>query len=527
MIDDSLRQTDIELHVDQGSSDWDAHEAIVKVVSASGTAELSETILRTHFPKNIAQDVLTLMKKREFEAKSQQFFAMDYAIGRRLYYVVLGHENAQFDWLTIARKVTSELLPLKPKSILLDLIQLASVDGRKEKASIDLSPAPRAADAFVSALGAGLYKFPKYKTAKADAKNTSKSSELIVTICTQKSALLGTAVERAALRGLTLTTSGTNLVRWLAKRAGNDLNCKTYRDFVSHLCKSKKLKFEYLGHDQLVKLKAGCFLAVVQGSAHQDYGIAKITYTPKKAKKHIAIVGKGLVYDTGGHSLKPSQYMLGMHGDMAGSAVALALVNVAAALELPVKLTAYLAIADNMIGPKSYKPNDVITAMNGTTVEIIDTDAEGRMVLSDTLHLASREKPDALMDFATLTGACVRAIGTTYAGVFSNRPLWVQELIAAGQRSGERVWPFPMDKDFADCLDSTSADTKQCREKGGVDHIEASQFLSRFVDAKVDWLHVDLSSIENAGGLAHVPSDETGFGVRFGVEWIESLLRGV
>jgi leucyl aminopeptidase len=163
--------------------------------------------------------------------------------------------------------------------------------------------------------------------------------------------------------------------------------------------------------------------------------------------------------------------------------------------------------------------------MNGKTIEVIDTDAEGRMVLADTLCLASRDNPNLMLDFATLTGACVRAISTRYSGAFSNTPAFYPRLIELGQKSGERIWPFPLDEDFFEGLDSEIADTKQCREKGGVDHIEAAIFLKKFVDPKIPWIHLDLSSAENNGGLAHVPTTYTGFGVRIALSIIESFLQ--
>jgi leucyl aminopeptidase len=377
----------------------------------------------------------------------------------------------------------------------------------------------------LSAITAALYKFPKYESSKkslpSKAEKSSVSKVLQVTALVEKTQV--SITETAGRDAITKTTSGTNLVRWLAKRAGNDLTCKNYISYLKSLASQRSWTFEHIDHSKLEALKAGAFLAVVKGSEHLDYGIVKLTYTPRGAKKHLCLVGKGLVFDTGGHNLKTS-HMLGMHGDMTGSAVAVSVLNVASLQKWPVKITAYLAIADNMIGPKSYKPNDVITSLNGTTIEVIDTDAEGRMVLSDTLSLAVKDKPDLMMDFATLTGACLRAIGTTFSGVFTNRRDLQQKLIDAGYASGERVWPFPMDKDFAECLDSTSADTKQCREKGGVDHIEASQFLMKFVGKETPWVHVDLSAAENTGGLAHIASDETGFGVRFASEFAQRVL---
>ena len=456
-------------------------------------------------------DFLPVAKKRKFTAKPGSSLSFDASDGTRKTVLCIDHKDGVFELLTAARKQ----------------IDAAAFDAKVQRLAVDLShvgaKADEVADAIISAAGAKLYKFPKYKTVKKEKTKSgdedAESNDLAVTFIVGKPRVA--AVEAATLRAMNATTSGTNLVRWLAKRAGNDLTCKAYVDYLRSLAKERKWTFKHHGHDELTKMKAGAFLAVVKGSEHRDYGIIELTYTPKsKSAKHLALVGKGMVFDTGGHSLKPSAYMLGMHGDMAGSAVALAVLNIAALESWPVKVTAYLAVADNMIGPKAYKPNDVITSMKGTTIEIIDTDAEGRMVLADTLHLASESKPALIMDFATLTGACMRAIGTTYSGVFTNREELHADLIKAGRKSGERVWPFPMDKDFAECLESTVADYKQCREKGGVDHIEASQFLMHFAGDHSPWVHVDLSSIEHAGGLGHVPTEETGFGVRFAMTFL-------
>jgi leucyl aminopeptidase len=476
------------------------------------------------FPAWVKEDVLKFASQRKFEAKPNTLLCFDDKEGRRVSIGLFAKHEGVFEWLTHARKV----------------VQSACIEPKVRHLAVDLTSCKaltsRGVDAIVSAIGAALYEFPKYKTTTTKTAATQKAAltktnrskpaddtSLVITLIVERTHL--STASKVANAALSTTTAGTNLVRWLAKRAGNDLTCKQYMTYVKSLSATRKWRFELIGHDQLVKQKAGAFLAVVQGSEHRDYGIAKIVYSPKGAKKHLVLVGKGLVFDTGGHSLKQSAHMLGMHGDMTGSAVALSLINLATLEKWPIKITSFLAIADNMIGPRSYKPNDVITAANGTTIEIIDTDAEGRMVLADTLHLASKEKPDLMMDFATLTGACVRAIGTTFSGAFSNRPDFLSDLIDSGYASGERVWPFPMDKDFANCLDSTSADTKQCREKGGVDHIEASQFLSKFVDEKVAWVHIDLSACENAGGLAHIPTDETGFGTRFAKAFISRKFK--
>jgi leucyl aminopeptidase len=234
----------------------------------------------------------------------------------------------------------------------------------------------------------------------------------------------------------------------------------------------------------------------------------------------VALVGKGILFDTGGTNLKPHRYMLDMHTDMAGSAVALATMIALAELKAPLNVEAWLAISENNIGPVAYRPQEVVRAANGTTIQVIHTDAEGRMVLADTLALASRARPKLIMDFATLTGACIGALTERYSGVFSNRATLHEALRSAGADSGERVWPFPLDEDFDSDIESKVADVKQCAIEGKGDHILATRFLQRFVPTTIPWVHVDLAAATRSGGLAHVPTEITGFGVRVALQFL-------
>ncbi|HMD58360.1 MAG TPA: hypothetical protein VKG66_01150, partial [Steroidobacteraceae bacterium] len=172
-------------------------------------------------------------------------------------------------------------------------------------------------------------------------------------------------------------------------------------------------------------------------------------------------------------------------------------------------------ITENNIGPNAYRPQEIVRALNGTTIQVIHTDAEGRMALADTLALAARARPALMIDYATLTGACVNALTERYSGAFTNRPAFADALLTAGAASGERVWQFPLDADFDSDLTSKLADIMQCAVDGKGDHILAARFLNRFVPETVPWVHLDLSSATRNGGLAHVPTDVTGFGVRF------------
>jgi hypothetical protein len=191
----------------------------------------------------------------------------------------------------------------------------------------------------------------------------------------------------------------------------------------------------------------------------------------------VSLVGKGICFDTGGTNLKPHKGMLDMHTDMEGSAVAVGSLYALQALRSPLAVDCWLAITENRIGPLAYKPQDVVRARNGSTIQVIHTDAEGRMVLADTLSLAAEKKPRAIIDYATLTGACVYALTERYSGAFTNR-LEERDLIeAAGRSSGERVWCFPMDADYDTDLDSSIADVMQCAVDGKGDHILAARFF--------------------------------------------------
>jgi leucyl aminopeptidase len=214
--------------------------------------------------------------------------------------------------------------------------------------------------------------------------------------------------------------------------------------------------------------------------------------------------------------------MHGMHEDMEGSAVALGTLLALTELKVDFPIDCWLALATNQIGPNAYRQNEVIKAASGMSIEIMHTDAEGRMVLADTLYLASQRKPRMILDYATLTGACVGALSTRMSGVFSNNQALYPKLIQAGEESGERVWPFPLYEDFKEALKSEIADIKQCTLDSDADHILAALFLKEFIGKDIDWVHVDLAAGNRKGGLAHIPTATTGFGVRFSL----ALLNG-
>jgi len=262
-------------------------------------------------------------------------------------------------------------------------------------------------------------------------------------------------------------------------------------------------------------------LAVARGS-HEEPRFVTLRYAPRRARRRVALVGKGISFDSGGLSLKPAKSMETMKYDMAAGAAVLSAVAAAAALGLAVEVAAYVPLAENMPGGGAQKPGDVIRYANGKTVEVVNTDAEGRLVLADALLLAGRTKPDALIDLATLTGAARVALGTQYAAVFGTEQRLVDALIAAGRASGERLWQLPLVPEYREDLKSPVADL---RNVGGGDAgtIVAAVFLEQFVEG-VPWAHIDIAATAFADKETPLgPRGATGFGVRLLVEYLRRL----
>ena len=406
--------------------------------------------------------------------------------------------GSAFAVLSWARRVVAECTRDKPVTL-----GIAFADTLSE------ADARAARVALVSAAAAAAFSMPTFKS--ADAPPSLRALQLFA------------SAADGELDGVLAQALGNNLARWLTAMPPNVLDAAAYRSVLERLAAKYGLRYRFITESKLRKLGAGAFLAVSQGNPDRDAGIAHLSYRPRGGKhSKLALVGKGILFDTGGTNLKPFKGMLDMHIDMQGSAVALGALVALASLGAPFGVDAWLAISENRLARDSYKSQDIVHAANGTSIQVIHTDAEGRMVLADTLALASREKPDLIVDYATLTGACITALTERYSGVFTNRSAANRDLMQVGVQSGERVWPFPMDDDFDEMIKSDVADVKQCSVDSQGDHIAAARFLQRFVPHEIPWVHVDMSAGQHKGGLAHVPSEITGFGVGFTLE----LLRG-
>jgi len=434
--------------------------------------------------------------------------ALDLPDGRRLALLMADHTLSRFERLTRLRKAVMLLLDETPKRL---SIWVAAGEG--------MSDVARDAVYVAQINGVPLparKKKPAVALAQIDLFSSLANSDLAPVI----------ALARANL-----------LARELTAMAPNELTPDTYRKRIRIMAKAAGLAIEEFDFRQLKKMGAGAFCAVAQGSHHEDAAIVHLSWQPRlknaSARKSVALVGKGICFDTGGHNLKAARYMAGMHEDMNGSAVALALTLAAAEMKLPLAIDCWLAIAHNHLSPGAYTQNDIVTALDGTTIEIVHTDAEGRLVLADTLLMATGERgkdggktktrPDLVIDFATLTGAMHVALGARYSGVFASSEALAALAVNAGHASGERLCSFPFDEDYDPALDSKVADVKQCTLEGEADHILAARLLQRFT-GKRPWLHVDLSASSCSGGLGATASDLTGFGVGWGLTLLAQWL---
>lgn len=385
------------------------------------------------------------------------------------------------------------------------------------------SETPELVAAVVEGHRLGGYTFTTYKSAKSE---TTEPADVVVLSAIARRAEAVEALERAEV-----VADAVVLCRDWVNTPPQDCTPPLLAELVRTAHKevtkgrgAPKLKLEVFDHEQLADMGCGGILSVGDSSASPSR-LVRLTWAPKDAVAHLALVGKGVTFDSGGLTIKPSSSMQNMKGDMAGAASVVVATFAIARLGLPLKVTAIAPMAENMVSATSTRPGDVITMRNGTTVEIANTDAEGRMLLGDALSLAVDEKPDIVVDIATLTGHMQLALGDKVGAVMGTDDQ-VSAVLAAGIAAGEQQWPMPIPEEMSERITSSKvADLLQhdwVRWGGG---LYAAAFLREFTGG-LPWAHLDIAGKEiNTGGpYGHVPSGATGFGVTTLVELARALV---
>lgn len=387
----------------------------------------------------------------------------------------------------------------------------AAVRSLKAAAKVVVAlPGSDAASVGAAAEGAalGAYRYAGVRGPKAKA----TKGVTAVTVVTSEARVK--AVKAAATRAGVLADAKA-YARDLVNTPPNKLFPQSFADSVKERSAgaSAKVSIKVLDEKALLKGGFGGIVGVGQGSVNPPR-IVVLTWSPTKPQGSVALVGKGITFDSGGLNLKPATGMITMKSDMAGAAAVAATVFAAAELGVPVTVTGYLCLAENMPSGTAQRPSDVVTMRNGTTVEILDTDAEGRMVLGDGICLAGEAKPDAIVDIATLTGAQMVALGARVAGIMANDDTFRDRVGAAAGAAGEAAWPMPLPEDLRSQLDSSVADLAHKGERwGGM--LTAGLFLREFVTEGTPWAHVDIAgpSFNEGGAWGYTPKGATGFGV--------------
>jgi leucyl aminopeptidase len=358
-------------------------------------------------------------------------------------------------------------------------------------------------EAFLEGFHLTNYRFERYKSKKSE--QPYEGCESLV--------FLGGKIGNGLAERVETICNATKYARDLVNIPARDCTPSFLVEAAKTIAHDGKLSIEVLDRKKLEKLGANALLAVAQGSDEPPF-LIKLTYKPKRSsRRSVAIVGKGVTFDTGGYSLKPAGGMESMKGDMGGAAAVLGAMRVVAALKPDIEVRAYIPTVENMVNGKATRPGDVVTALSGKTIEILNTDAEGRLILADAIAYAVREKPDSVIDLATLTGACVVALGEEYAGLFTDDDKLLRDLGSAAERSGERLWRMPLAPEYVPHMKSAVSDLKNIGGgKGGA--IFGALFIREFV-GDTPWAHLDIAgTAQSDGDKDFIKKGGTGFGVR-------------
>ena len=377
------------------------------------------------------------------------------------------------------------------------------------------------AHAATEGLALGSYRLTKYQTQDDARAEMLKSAELLVPRDAMKPTLSGAA------RGA-ISATATNLVRDLVNEPAMVVTPARMAEIAQKIAKESGCDIRVYERKDLERLGMRAILGVSAGST-QPPCLIHMIYKPRarsgrKALRRIALVGKGLTFDSGGLSLKTATGMETMKLDKAGATVVLAVMSVLKKLDLPLEVHGIMGMTENMPGGSALKPGDVLHTMSGRTIEVLNTDAEGRLVLADALEFAQQQKPDQIIDLATLTGACMVALGPSCSGILGTDQTLVDDLMAAAERAGEKMWQLPLYEDYRDLIRSDVADVKNSPSTRYGGAITAALFLKNFVTNGVPWVHLDIAGpafFESEQG--YMRKGATGAPVRTLIQYLESL----
>ena len=452
---------------------------------------------------------------KDFKAEAGEVVVLYGGAGKhaaaRIALLGLGEGKTLEDWRKASVSIANKAVEMKLEKVAVDCSSFETL-----AVSTGQSVATLAA-ALVEGCAVGSYRFNRLKSGKLDKKKSAGKPEEIAELVLRVDEGGVEEIKKGAAEGK-IVASCQKMARNLVNLPGNYLQAEDIAEAAVESGKKHGYDVTVFHKKEIESLGMGGLLAVNKGSFHPPT-FTVLEYKPKgKAGMVVALVGKGVTFDSGGISLKPSENMGEMKSDMSGAASVLGAVEAAARLGLSLHVIGLIPATDNMPGGKAQKPGDVITTYSGITVEVGNTDAEGRLILADALTYAKEKyKPDVIIDVATLTGACIVALGYAVAGLFCNNDKLADEIFQAGQQSGEKVWRMPLWDLYDEQIKSDVADVNNTGGRGA-GSVTAAKFLEKFIDGHKNWAHIDIagpSFLPKSGGKVN---GGTGFGVSLLVE---------
>jgi leucyl aminopeptidase len=481
--------------------------SLLVIFSTEGTSAISQALKMQQLPADLQTDILSQMNLRNFNAKAAttiSFFTGGRFKASNIVIAGLGKKNelTKFSASKASALAASAAREVKARNV------SVAIGGISKKFIREIT------EGFLL----GDYRFGKYKTRDEDSDNQPFIEEITYTIegeITEK-------IKKDVFEGA-LLAEATCKARDLVNTPAADATPSDLATEAARVAKDAKLHISIWNLEEIKKNGLGCIVAVSKGSAEAPKFITVEYSPPKKTKKHIVYVGKGVTFDSGGISLKPPRGMHTMKGDMAGAATVLYAIETIARMKLPVRVTVLIPVVENMPGGKALKPGDVIRAKNGRTIEIISTDAEGRLILADALVLASEKKPDVIVELSTLTGGAAYCCGEMYSLVMGTNPKTINAIKNASKVAGEHIWELPIVEEYKKGYTSGIADLNN-QGKGKAQTILGAIFLREFVDEKIPFAHIDIaaSSFTDEGDML-CPIGGTGAMVRTLVEFVRKF----
>lgn len=466
-----------------------------------GVGFVFEDDLKININKQIKKQFEKLCKRKAFTGTLTQTVWFN-ENGKTLLIIGLGKKNKfNMEWLRrgsiCAYKTAKEIIAKKIE------IVLPKINEKEQEM----------AQAVSEGVVLASYDYEKYKTSK------KQKHEIEVFICGENKQQIEEGIIVGKIMG-----DAQNYARELAENPGNKLNPKTFSEEAKKFSNKHKMKIRIMDKEDLRKKGMNGILAVGKGSVHEPYLIS-LEYNVGKKLPFYVIVGKGVTFDTGGISLKVSDNLWEMKYDKSGACIVLAVLKAISELKLPIRILGIVPVVENMPSGSATKPGDIIKMYNGKTVEIENTDAEGRIILGDALAYGAEQKPDVIIDIATLTGAMLISLGPCACGLFSNNAKLAKKIKIAGNKTFERVWRFPIWEDYSEMIKGNFADLKNIGEKGIASSIIAAVFLKEFV-GKNKWAHLDIASVDCVGKKHPlIEKGATGTGARLIIQSIIELIK--